>query len=377
MTTIEATRQTNGNSSAQTVAFLREVLSEIARQKVPPTPENFARVYRDVQRARGLPVSTEYVSELSVLDHAIKTFDELFVADAWLGGKLAELRDVLAADELGEDDKRRGAKLLLQEVEARKAELLYHLDQSSGDLKRSVGDVVSEIGRIATTVGGFRTNITRYQALVETIGDVADARRVMARVADDTRKLDQTLSEHEEQVTRSAVKIEEAGAMLMGGVSANRGEATGRMPLAGSSHPVAQGVLSSQELLARLTKLERPEGVLVLVELAEYDPNEARVRQLSDLCETCAKASGSAWLIGYWGGSQFVHVLPGGHANDALNLVRALSSEVILAQAALADPLTFNFGIASNDRISGDGQGFYVAFERAFSEMQSMDALAA
>ena len=72
-----------------------------------------------------------------------------------------------------------------------------------------------------------------------------------------------------------------------------------------------------------------------------------------------------------------MHVLPGGHANDALNLVRALSSEVILAQAALADPLTFNFGIASNDRISGDGQGFYVAFERAFSEMQSMDALAA
>jgi hypothetical protein len=366
--------QAIGNQS-HTVSFLREVLSRLAAFKLPPTPENFAWVYRQLQREQNLPVSAEYVNELAILEHALGAFDQLFVADAWLNGKLAELRELLSAPALVEDKKRKQVKLLLEEITGRKEELLYHLAESSIGLKTSVTEVVKEIGRLSASVGGFSTNLTKYQELVENCHDIADARKVIALIADDTRKLNVALIQHETHVQKTYDQIQESGSMVLANLDVNKRSKNGKMPLSGVSHPVAGSILDAEGLVARIKQPGFSNACLMLIELAEYNASEGRVKAFSELL--AAKAERSA-ALGYWGGSQFVFVMPNFSAARAAAIAGEIAGEAARAPAGKeAQPLAFHFGIAQYTDGDATAEAFYKAFELAFANLRPMeDAIA-
>jgi len=363
------------SNQSHTVSFLREVLSRLAAFKLPPTPENFAWVYRQLQREQNIPVSAEYVNELAILEHAIGAFDQLFVGDAWLNGKLAEIREMLGSTAIAEDKKRKQVKLLLEEIGGRKEELLYHLAESSIGLKTSVTEVVKEIGRLSASVGGFSTNLGKYQELVENCHDIADARKVIALVADDTRKLNKSLVEHEAHVQKSYDQIQESGSMVLANVDINKLSKNGKMPLSGISHPVAPSILNSEGLVARVKQPAFASACLMLVELAEYNASEARVKAFSELLATKADRS---IALGYWGGSQFVFVMPNFSAARAAAIAKEIAHDAARPAGKDGQPMVFHYGIAHYTDGDATAEAFYKAFELAFANLRPMeDALAA
>jgi len=365
--------QATGGNQSHTVSFLREVLSRLAAFKLPPTPENFAWVYRQLQREQNLPVSAEYVNELAILEHAIAAFDQLFVADAWLNGKLAELGELLSSTAIPEDKKRKQVKLLLEEISGRKEELLYHLAESSIGLKSSVTEVVKEIGKLSASVGGFSTNLAKYQELVENCHDIADARKVIALVADDTRKLNKTLHDHEAQVQKSYSQIQESGSLVLANLNISKLSKTGKMPLSGLHHPVAPAILNSEALVERVKQPAFAAACLMLIELAEYNAAEARVKTFSEVLAGRAERSTA---LGYWGGSQFVFVMPNGSPARAAALVAEITREVDrLAATGVSAPLTFHYGIAQYSDGDQTAQAFYRAFEVAFANLRPMEEI--
>jgi hypothetical protein len=361
------------SNQSHTVSFLREVLSRLAAFKLPPTPENFSRVYRQLQREQNLPVSAEYVNELAILEHAVNAFDQLFIADAWLNGKLAEMRELLSSNAVPEDKKRRQVKLLLEEIAGRKEELLYHIAESSIGLKSSVTEVVKEIGKLSASVGGFSTNLSKYQELVENCHDIADARKVITLIADDTRKLNKSLVEHEAQVQKSYNQIQESGSLVMANLHMSKANNTGRMPLSGINHPVAASVLDSEALLSRIKKPPFVNAVLMLVELSEFNAPDTRVKAFS---EVLASKVDPEIALGYWGGSQFVIAIPEGIAARALALAREVAVQVDrIARDTGSQPLVFHYGISTYEGNDETAQAFYQAFELAFGNLAPMEEL--
>jgi len=359
------------SNQSHTVSFLREVLSRLAAFKLPPTPENFAWVYRQLQREQNLPVSAEYVNELAILEHAVGAFDQLFVADAWLNGKLAELREILSSTTLPEDKKRKQVKLLLEEVGGRKEELLYHLAESSIGLKSSVTEVVKEIGRLSASVGGFSTNLAKYQELVENCDDIAGARKVITLIADDTRKLNKTLVEHEERVQKNYNQIQESGSLVLASLNISKFSKTGKMPLSGVHHAVAANILDPDALVARIKHAVFSSACLMLVELAEYNAPEARVKSFSELLAGKAERS---MALGYWGGSQFVFVMPSGSAAGATALAGEIAKDIErMGEANGARPLVFHYGVAQYSDGEDPVEAFYKAFELAFANLRPME----
>jgi hypothetical protein len=339
-----------------TVSFLREVLSRLAAFKLPPTPENFAWVYRQLQREHDLPTSAEYVNDLAILEHAITAFDQLFVADAWLNGKLAEMRELLASQAVPESKKRQQVKELLEEIVQRKEELLYHLAESSLALKSSVTEVVREIGKLSASVGGFQTNLAKYQELVDNCHDLSDARRVMSLVAHDTKKLNESLYEHEAAMNKNFAKLQESGAMILANLNQHAKEKAAEIQANADKQGVSPAALPQAQFLKRL--------------------KERRVKRMSELL---ADKVESEMLLGYWGRGQFVIVMPNVGPARALVIARELGKEVeALAREQAGTSLAFSYGIASYVDNDASAQAFYSALEGAAGNLRPMkDVLAA
>ncbi len=354
-------------SQPSTIAFLRQVLSRVAARGEAPDPENFARAWRELRRENGLPVAVEYVNDMAVLEHALDALDELFVGDAWLRGKLGELRELLAVEGLPEDTRRRQVKLLIDEIEGRKEELLYHLAESSGDIKRSISSLVDEIGLVGVAVSDFQLSIERYRDLAERARDLREARRLMSLVADDTRRFDEALDDHRARVLRDAGVLEAAGEVMLGSLSPAHLAAAARMRPQAPLQPVSSGVMDGQALLEQLHVPAFVNALLLLVELAEADPEPERTTAFSALCAECLEFP---VLLACWGGGQFVYVIPGGHREQGLAIARALRRTVLRDRSS--PPLAFRFGVQAYADLRPTLSEFFDAFEAALGGLQPM-----
>ena len=365
----------SGGEHSHTVSFLREVLSRLAAFKLPPTPENFAWVYRQLQREHNMPVSAEYVNDLAVLEHALNAFDQLFVADAWLNSKLVEMRELLNSNGIPESKKRAQIKALLEDLVARKEDLLYHLAESSLALKSSITEVVREIGRLSAAVGGFQTNLTKYQELVDGCHDLSDARRVMTLVAHDTKKLNESLYEHEAAMGKNFSRLQESGAIILSNLNQHAQAKADELESRADESGVSPLIVSGEQLVKRVRDPEFASGVLLLMELAETGNDAQRLRRFSDLLATKIDR---ATLLGHWGGSQFVFVLPNVGPARALVVAREIGKEIERAvREGRGDALNFSYGIAAYQDHDQNAQALHKAFELAYGNLRPMrDVLA-
>lgn len=359
-------------SPPSTLEFLRAVLARLAERQRAPSPENFARAWRELRHEHGLPVGTEYVDATAVLEHAISAFDDLFVGDAWLRGKLAELREVVIADGVAEETRHRQVKMLIEEIDGRKGELLYHLAESSGDLRRSVGAVIDEVGRIGDTVEDFQGSIGRYRTLVQGARDAREVRRIMSLVVDDARRLDDALQAHRARVRESAQILEAAGSIVLGNLSPAHLAAADRLHPSGPTHPVSDSILGPDDMLSRMAEPAFADGAVLLVELADADAAEDQILAFSSCCVDCLAFP---VLLGYWGGSQFVYLLPRGGVDQAIDLARALRLAVLRSSAT--DSIVFNYGAAAYRDLDPTGTAFFGAFEAALADLRPMQAVRA
>lgn len=362
---------TAASPTSHTAALVREVLTRLTALKLPPTPENFAWVYRQVQREQNLPTTIEYVNDLAILEHALAAFDQLFVADAWLNTKLGEIRELIGAAGMPEAKRRQGLKTLLEEIMKRKEELLFHLAESSIALKTSIADIVKEIGKLSGSVGGFQTNLGKYDSMLESCHDVADARRLLILIANDTRKLNEALYDHEQAVGKSFGRLQESGAAIL----SNLNQSTTGKSAPAAKPELARIVIKSETILSRVVEPEYSSAVLLLVELTDIHADEARIARFSEFL--AARVQG-ATLLGHWGGAQFVFVLPNASPAKALILSRELGGDAAkLARAGGEASMPFSYGIASYVDNGKDSQAFYKAFELAFGNLRPMKELAA
>lgn len=363
---------TGSHPVSHTASLVREVLTRLTALKLPPTPENFAWVYRQVQREQNLPSSVEYVNDLAVLEHALQAFDQLFITDAWLNAKLQDLRETLAAAGTPEQKKRDKVKLLLEEVMRRKEELLYHLADSSLALRASIAEIVKEISKLSGSVGGFQANLGKYESLIDNCHDVADARRLLLLAANDAKKLNEALYDHEQSVGKNFSRLKESGATILSNLKPMQSEkpAPEKKPA-----PAAGPAMKSDAIIAKVTTPEYSAAVLLLVELSDIQADEARVARFAEMLATKVRPPA---LLGHWGGAQFLFVLPNASPAKALILSRELASEAArITRDTPESQLGFTYGIASYVDNDKDAQPFYKAFELAFGNLRPMKEMAA
>jgi hypothetical protein len=123
-------------------------------------------------------------------------------------------------------------------------------------------------------------------------------------------------------------------------------------------------------MLARIADPAFADGAVLLVELTQADAPEEQVLAWSACCVQCL-----AWpvLLGYWGGSQFVYIVPGGELEQGLDLARALRLAVLRSSAT--ESLTFQYGAARYRGLDPTGAAFFGAFEAALADLRPMQAV--
>ena len=124
------------------------------------------------------------------------------------------------------------------------------------------------------------------------------------------------------------------------------------------------------QLQALLEQLHVPafvNALLLLVELAEADPEPGRTTAFSALCAECLEFP---VLLACWGGGQFVYVIPGGHREQGLAIARALRRTVLRDRSS--PPLAFRFGVQAYADLRPTLSEFFDAFEAALGGLQPM-----
>ena len=373
-----------------TVSFLREVLARLSLQQLVPTPENFAWTYRELQREQKLPVAEHYENDLDALHHAVNAFDQLFVADAWLNAKLEELREVLTSNSISTPVKRQQVKGQLEAIAERKEDLLFHLAESSLSLKAAIADVVREVGKLSSVVGGFQLNLGRYQDLVDNCHDISDARRVMTMVAAETKRLNESLCEHESSVAKNFSTLRESGSAILDSLVQHERvipTISARNNALNARHAVATAVIDADTLLARVRGADFEDGVLLVVQLADPKSSPDTIRRFSELLATKLDR---AMLLGYLGGTQFIFVMPNAGAARALIMAREIAREVEReveregqrevqrhVRNSPSVKLNFEYGTAGYSDNDHSAVVFHNAFELALGNLRPMrDALA-
>lgn len=168
---------------------IKDVLTRLAARNLPPTPENFAWMYRQVMHARDLPIDIQYTSEVVALRHALSAFENLLIGNAWLANRFKALTAV--AQDLGrtEVDRTEHAKTILNEIVEGKQHALLQAARLITDTREAISELLVQAAELADSVSEGRDTFVRAARLAEDCHDLDDIQGALRAIARDAKKL--------------------------------------------------------------------------------------------------------------------------------------------------------------------------------------------
>lgn len=183
--------------------IVREVLQRLAERRLSPNPENFTWMYRQVMKARNLPLEVQYTSELVALKHALKAFEDLLVGNGWLAGRYRALVAITEDVSRSEADRIAHAHTIFDEIQANKTQALFQAARQVVEAREALRELVEQLAELSENVSGGRANFERALSLAEDCHDVDDVRAALKALAHDARKLDRAMTKRKSAVSTS------------------------------------------------------------------------------------------------------------------------------------------------------------------------------
>lgn len=179
------TSPAHADTSAQTVAILRLVLAQLTAARLELTPENFAQIYRRLQRQQKVPGAPDVLEgrEYELVYRALLTLNHLIVADPWLQQIAASLIELLQHESMPERVKRERIKRLINDIANKREELLFRIVEATRQLQQAIAAVVTEFTQLSRRTANRSGEFVRFADRIENCHDVEDARALLAEMA--------------------------------------------------------------------------------------------------------------------------------------------------------------------------------------------------
>ena len=187
----EGARTDEGARLAPSV--VRDVLARLNDRGLEATPENFAWMYQQVMRVRGLSVAVQYTNELAALKHATSAFTDLLVGNDWLAGRFRTLVAVIDDTSCSEPDRICHAKMILEDIVKCKVPVLHQAAKLVVETREAIVELVQQVAELGKHVSGGRANLDRALALTVDCSDIDDARDAVHALSRDINGLSRML----------------------------------------------------------------------------------------------------------------------------------------------------------------------------------------
>ena len=173
---MQTTSQTLSSAS-----ILREVLTQLTRQKLPATPENFARIYKLVVPDLNSAGSV-YETEFGMLEHLLTALNGLYADAPELKAKIRLLTAVIHSP-LDADKRKKEIKHILEEILKDKESILTKLGMATQKMRDSLKRAFVEVDEISGHLGLFGGAVANYQAKLDGCVDMSDFRVLLGALS--------------------------------------------------------------------------------------------------------------------------------------------------------------------------------------------------
>ena len=173
--------------------MLRQVLEELTRRKLPPSPGHYAAVYRRLESEDDSDVITR--SELQLCAALVDALQGLYANGGWLHVQIAQLRKVLESDTQPLSVQIDGVETVIRNIALNKAQAEAEARDFSEDLKRALGRIHEEIRTAINSVGGSDDSLVAYSEQIEQCNSIDEARQLLAEISSHVGNLSSTLKQ--------------------------------------------------------------------------------------------------------------------------------------------------------------------------------------
>lgn len=348
----------SGKDARRPFDMLRQVLEELTRRKLPPSPGHYAAVYRRLDSKEGADPDAVTRSELQLCAALVDALAGLYANGGWLHTQIGMLRAALEDDRQPLAIQIDSVETVIRNISFNKARAEDEARDFSEDLKNTVAHIHQEIRSAIESVGGSDDSMSAYSERLDDCSDLDDARALLAEISAHVGALSKTLRQTGQALleTRNFLetttrRFEEARA------------AAEKNALEAEYDPLS-GALNRRGLENALNHCPRGEVSIIVFDIDNFKRiNDTHGHGVGDLVIqgfTQAVRGGlrESDLLARIGGEEFVVVLPGMRpprarqvADRLLELIRGWRHSSVARQYNLN--VTASGGLASC--ITGNG----------------------
>ncbi len=331
--------------------MLRQVLEELTRRKLPPSPGHYAAVYRRLEAEAGSDPDAITRSELQLCAALIDALQGLYANGGWLHTQIGQLRAALEDERAPLVMQINTAETVIRNIALNKARAAAEAQDFSEELKKTIAHIHEEVRSAIVSVGGSDDSMTEYTARLDRCDTLSEARTLLAEVSAHVSTLSASLRHTGQALleTRNFLEI----------TTRRLDEATrqaAQNALDAEVDPLS-GALNRRGLERALQACPRGDIALIVFDIDDFKRvNDTLGHAIGDLViqgfsRTLRSGLRESDLLARIGGEEFVVVLPGMRmprarqvADRMLELIRGWRHSSVARQHALN--VTASGGIA-------------------------------
>lgn len=339
--------------------MLRQVLEELTRRKLPPSPGHYAAVYRRLE-ARDTPDPDQLTrSELLLCASLIDALTGLYANGGWLHAQIGQLRAALEDDRQPLPTQIDSVETVIRNISLNKARAEDEAQDFSEELKKTIAFIHHEIRSAIACVGGSDESMSAYSERLADCNSIDDARALLTEISAHVGTLSMTLKQTGQALLETRNFLETTTRRF------EEARAEAEKNAIEAEYDPLSGALNRRGLENALNNCPRGEVSLIVFDIDNFKQiNDTHGHGVGDqviqgFTQALRGGLRESDLLARIGGEEFVVVLPGMRpprarqvADRLLELIRSWRHSSVARQYQLN--VTASGGLASCNTGTGD-----------------------
>ena len=169
----------NADTAATPFERMRRVLDYLVRNKLPPTPVNYAQAYSLVTGEVALSEKAGQLAPLELFNGLLGLLHDVCPPGADVAGYLGKMRKVIADPRVSEFGKLEKIAAILEDAKSRGFEHLKIQQELSQDIEGAISAVYEELRGATVGMSEFATSTTSVREKFQACTDIQDAKALL------------------------------------------------------------------------------------------------------------------------------------------------------------------------------------------------------
>lgn len=174
---------------------MRKVLDYLVRNKLPPTPVNYAQAYSLVTGEVNDSLAASMMAPIDLVAGLLELIDGVCPPDAEVAAYLHKMREVVENPRVSDFGKLEKVGEIVEDARSRGFENLKFQQELSRDIQDAVNAVYAELQEATSSMSGFEVSTSSMHEKVQACTNIQDARSLLDVLLQEARGVSQMMKE--------------------------------------------------------------------------------------------------------------------------------------------------------------------------------------